>query len=73
MSFTPLLLGLHAVRSVNSRLGRRAAKTFESETESLTAHMSNLVLSLFGGGRKPVLQLISPTGLHNSAAIMPWG
>lgn len=34
------------------------------------AHMSNLVISLFGGVKKPALQFTSLIDIHNSAALM---
>lgn len=35
-----------------------------------SAHVSNLVISLFGGGRKPDPLFTSPIGIHNSAALV---
>lgn len=58
---------------MNSRPGLGTAKSFGGETKNLTAHMSNPVISLFGEGRKPVLQFTSPTGIHNSTALMILG
>lgn len=46
------------------------AKTFGGKPGNLAAHMSNLVISLFGGGRKPVLQ--STSTLTFTTLLLSW-